>query len=122
MNHKNLSIRFQGERYLLVPTTGEDGDIYTKEQYEQQLMSYAILRDGVIWRHHKVVGFQREIEVLGEDNTQIVIGPLTALLRTVEAIEIMADPLRQFARDKAMKESAAENQAKIDAERDKGSL
>jgi len=117
----NQSIRFQGKQFILVPRpdvgdASKNGDIYTKHQYEQQLMSSAILRDGVIWRNHKVIGFQRQIKMLGEDNTQIVVGPWTRMLRAAEAMERMNDPICQFLRERLIKATAVDNQAKIDAE------
>ena len=121
MTNTNQSIRFQGKKYILVPCpelgeVSKNGDIYTKHQYEQQLRCSAILRDGVVWRNHKVIGFKRHIKVLGDDNTQIMVGPCVRMVRQVEAMEGMFDPLAQLVRQMAMEEHDAENQAKIKAE------
>jgi hypothetical protein len=69
----NQKVRFQGEEYIICGGTVESGGaIATPEQYRSFSPSYAhLLSDGRILRLGQQIGTRDDLEVLGDDDTDI---------------------------------------------------
>ena len=69
-------ITFQRKRYILV-----DNVITTKESYENGTVSYALLTDdGNIMRYGEIIGNEKDIEFIGEEDCKLGLKTLSGLL------------------------------------------